>query len=203
MCNAMRYFCLLLVPALLSACTPGGSARDLLGLERQAPDEFQVVSRPPLSVPKEFYLRPPSDSEAEDIGNDTNQKARSLVTNTEFTAAPSLEMPDLGQVDTAAPLVLSHELESPGESAFLNQVGTNQADKTVRAKLSQDNAIISQQEPDLLDRLQGETNEEPVVDAKGEASRLRANKDAQIPLNKGDVKSIDPKKKSVIDRLFN
>ncbi|MEJ0010899.1 MAG: DUF3035 domain-containing protein [Alphaproteobacteria bacterium] len=56
----MRTFRLFLIgfPLLLSACS-SGEVKDTLGLDRTAPDEFSVVSRPPLSVPPEFELAPP------------------------------------------------------------------------------------------------------------------------------------------------
>jgi hypothetical protein len=197
-----RALCFLL---LLTSCGQANSARDLLGLDRSAPDEFRVVSRPPLSVPKEFFLRPPSDSEAEDIGGNVNQQARSLVTGAPLGRdSMSLEQAEEeGTADTAVPVVLSGELESPGESAFLQKVGFNEADKEIRAKLSGENVVMTAEEPSILERLRGETKEDPVVDAKGEAERIRTNKDGEKPLNEGEVKSIDPKKKSVIDRLFN
>jgi hypothetical protein len=199
----MRKSSLVCLSLLVAACGQSNSAREVLGITREAPDEFQVVSRPPLSVPKEFFLRPPSDSEAEDIGGNVDQQARALV-----TGAPTgmdgmtLEQAEQGLADTAAPIVQSSELASPGESRFLARVGSDQADKEIRGKLSQENGERFAEEPSLLEKLRGETKEEPVVDAKGEAERIRANKDAEKPLNEGEIKSVDPKKKSVIKRLF-
>lgn len=199
--HSKRVLCLLL---LLTSCGQSNSARDLLGIDRSAPDEFRVVSRPPLSVPKEFFLRPPSDSEAEDIGGNVDQQARSLVTGAPIgTEGMSLEQAEQGTAETAVPVVLSGELESPGESAFLQKVGSDKADKEIRSKLSGENVALTAEEPSILERLRGETKEDPVVDAKGEAERIRTNKDEEKPLNEGETKSIDPKKKSVIDRLFN
>jgi hypothetical protein len=197
----MRRLALLSVPLLLAACGQGNSAREVLGLERTAPDEFRVVSRPPLSVPKEFHLLPPSDDEEANLGGHTDQQARALVTGA--TPDVPLEQAEQGLAETAVPVVQSGELESPGESVFLQKVGTASADKEVRSKLSQETASLKANEPGLLETLRGETNEEPVVDAKGEAQRIRDNKDAAKPLNEGEVKSVDPKKKPLIDRLFD
>ena len=47
----------------VSACT-GAEVRGNLGLDRRSPDAFNVVARPPLTVPKEFLLTPP------DVGGD-------------------------------------------------------------------------------------------------------------------------------------
>ncbi len=46
-------FCAVLV---LSACSQ--STKQKLGLAKQAPNEFMVVSKPPLSLPPEYDLRP-------------------------------------------------------------------------------------------------------------------------------------------------
>lgn len=46
-------FCVVLA---LSACSQ--STKQKLGLAKQAPNEFMVVSKPPLSLPPEYDLRP-------------------------------------------------------------------------------------------------------------------------------------------------
>jgi hypothetical protein len=43
---------------LLAGCST--SVKQAIGLEAQAPDEFAVESRAPLTVPPEFDLRPPA-----------------------------------------------------------------------------------------------------------------------------------------------
>ena len=200
----MRFSRLILLPLLLAACGQADSARDVLGLNREAPDEFRVVSRPPLSVPREFNLVPPGDDEGSDLGGRTDQQARSLVIGTDVTGdSKTLEQAQEGLADTAIPLVRSGELESPGESAFLKNVGAPEADSTIRTKLSQDNSVRAAKKPGFLARLRGETNEEPVIKAKDEAKRIRTNKDAKKPLNEGEVKVVDPKKKSILDRIFD
>ncbi len=42
--------------ALVGAC---GSVREELGLTKQAPDEFSVVTKAPLILPPDYALRPP------------------------------------------------------------------------------------------------------------------------------------------------
>lgn len=50
----------LAVPVALSGCS---SVSNALGNERNAPDEFRVVTIAPLSVPPEYNLRPPRPGE--------------------------------------------------------------------------------------------------------------------------------------------
>jgi hypothetical protein len=45
----------LLLLAGLSGCD---SAREVFGYNKQAPDEFQVYARAPLSLPPDYNLRP-------------------------------------------------------------------------------------------------------------------------------------------------
>ena len=48
---------------LLSGCS--NDIKSTLGIRKEAPDEFTVISYPPLSVPPEFNLEPPSSETSE------------------------------------------------------------------------------------------------------------------------------------------
>ena len=48
-------------PCLLIVGCQGGNARQILGINKQPPDEFKVVSNPPLSLPPNFSVRPPEE----------------------------------------------------------------------------------------------------------------------------------------------
>ena len=57
----MRYAVVLTSFSLIAlAACDSNTVKDTLGLERTAPDEYRVVSRPPLSVPPDFTMRPPT-----------------------------------------------------------------------------------------------------------------------------------------------
>src|SRR6185437_15715995 len=51
------------IAVLLSGCGDGSLTRQF-GLTREAPDEFTVVTRAPLSMPPDFTLRPPQPGAA-------------------------------------------------------------------------------------------------------------------------------------------
>lgn len=57
----------------LSAC----GRSDSLGYGKNAPDEFNVVKRPPLIMPPDYNLRPPGSGKA--VALDAHQVARLLV----------------------------------------------------------------------------------------------------------------------------
>lgn len=195
--------CLLFLPLLLAACDNGGM-RETLGLTRNAPDEFSVVSRPPLSVPPDFTLRPPRPGEAP-RGIPTDERARSILTGKAPSATPKdinkLEQPS---VDTAVTPVVSSEVLSGGASSLLKRAGADSADESIRDKLGTD-ALTPRDNSGaktLLEQIDGKDKSEPTVDAKKEAERIRDNKDNNKPVTEGDTPNEEVKKKSLIDRIF-
>lgn len=191
-----------LVPLLLAGCSQI-EVKENLGLTRKAPDEFRVVSRPPLSVPKEFFLTPPSIGQDRAFGRSAEAEARDLVTGGR-SAEDSLSAPERESslADTAAPIVSSSPLASSAEESLLRRAGAASADPDIREKLYEENARAAANEPGMLERLRGEGDGDPLVDAKAEKDRLEKNKNAGKPVNTGDVPVVDPKKKSTLERLF-
>lgn len=174
---------LMLAPLLLAACG-GGSIQDTLGLNREAPDEFTVVSRPPLTVPPEFNLRPPGPGEAP-LGVPATTQARELIT---------------GRTDEStaeAPI-------SKGGEVLLKRAGAQSVDAAIRMKLTADATapVDTSKAKTLMDQLTGAEKNEPTVDAQKETERLRANKDAGKPLNEGEVPEEKPGSDSLIDKIF-
>lgn len=192
----------LLIPLLCTACA-SGDVRETLGLNKNAPDEFRVVSRPPLSVPPEFTLRPPAPGEPPLGAPGAEQTARSLVLEDDNSSMTTriLQKPT---VSTAVDPVNSSSLATRGESNFLAKAGTNEADPAIRSQLRTEAAVEPAPKDSVspLESWLGMKSSDPVVDPKPEAERIRENKDAGKPVNEGEVKTVDPKKDSVIDKLF-
>lgn len=66
---------ILAVTALLGACS---GMKKTLGIEKEAPDEFMVMSRAPLSLPPEYNLRPVNDpSQVSDFERSGNENLSS------------------------------------------------------------------------------------------------------------------------------
>lgn len=180
--------------------------RETFGVNRSAPDEFRVVSRPPLSVPPEFYLRPPSPGEPPRTSSLTRERAESLVLNKSDTGY-SLEQEALdyqSDVQTAIDPVISDSLASTGEERFMDKVGASKADGDIRAKIYRETGIEPEESGALspLQKMLGMKDESDVIDAKAEAERIRANKDEGKPINEGDVKTRDKKNQSTLEQLF-
>ncbi|MFO0069248.1 MAG: DUF3035 domain-containing protein [Alphaproteobacteria bacterium] len=192
-----------LVPCLMLLACSGQDARETLGLTREAPDEFVVVSRPPLTVPPDFELRPPTPGVARPAES-TTSAARALVLKGE---APPASLEELGAARTVASAVapvLSGNAATPGESSLLNKIGITRVDPEIRQKLGVDpeKAAAKREAKTFYDRLLQESGEEPVVDSRKEAERIRINTDTGKPVNEGVVPETSPEKKSVIDRVF-
>jgi hypothetical protein len=192
-----------LVPCLLLLACSGQDARETLGLIREAPDEFVVVSRPPLTVPPDFELRPPTPGVARPAES-TTSAARALVLKGEAPPASLEELGAAPTVATAVDPVLSGNAATPGESSLLNKIGITRVDPEIRQKLGADpeKAAAKREAKTFYDRLLQESGEEPVVDSRKEAERIRINTDTGKPVNEGVVPETSPEKKSVIDRVF-
>lgn len=188
--------------ALLSACS-NNSVRDTLGLDRSAPDEFVVVSRPPLSIPPEFDLRPPQPG-ASPLVPSAEEEARRQLLGTSSQPVSSGEASQPATETNVAPVV-SADAPSSATSNFMKQFGANQADDSIREKLSMD--VVTPRESEekaesLYEEIIGSEKPEPTVDAKKEAERLRSNRDTGKPLNEGDVPTSEDEPPSVIDTIF-
>ncbi len=193
---------ILLVPvAALAACS-NTSVRDTLGINRDAPDEFVVVSRPPLSLPPEFELRPPRPGEPQRIPSAEEEARRQLL----GTASPpaSLDEAETPSGETAVVPVLTADAPSGATSSFLSKFGADKADDSIRDKLSKDKTVsrAPKKSESLYEELVGSDSPEPVVDSEKEAERLRANKDAGKPVTEGETPNAEEKPKSVIDEIF-
>ncbi len=170
--------------ALLLAACGDTSVKQTLGIDRRAPDEFRVVSRPPLAVPPQFDLRPPSiDSGGMPTSRD---KAASLVLGGESGSVP---------VDTRVTPVSSTPVAKPvgssaAENVFLQKAGTANADPNVKKTLTETkiNEQITREEEGWWDKvttLPG--NKEPVVKAKDEAARIQKNQEEGKPVTEGET----------------
>jgi hypothetical protein len=181
----MRINRLSLVPCCLlalSACSSGDVVRSF-GLTRDAPDEFQVTTRAPLSMPPDFTLRPPEPGAARP--QEMSQRDQAQATLVPDTALGSGSGGD-----------------SAGQQALVEQAGPA-APADIRRRVDADSALDAG-DPTLVDRLMfWRKSTAPVeIDAGAEAQRLRANAaTGQSPVA-GDTPIIQPKKSSFLGSIF-
>lgn len=193
---------LLAAALLLSACS-GSDVKGTFGLNRTAPDEFVVVSRPPLSVPPEFDLKPPRPGATGPNQPSTEEQAHKLLTGKDSPPS-SLDDVAASASPTAVTPVLASEAPDGPTANFLSRIGVDKADENIRDKLNEDAMVPhGPAAKSFYEEMMGTKGAaEPVVDAPKEADRLRDNKDTGKPINEGEVPVQQDKPMSVLDEIF-
>jgi hypothetical protein len=111
--------------AALSGC--GGMSKSL-GLAKVTPDEFRVVTKPPLTVPPDYSLRPP---------------------------APGEPRPQELQPESAAQVAMLGEREasdrSPGEKLLDTKAGGDRADPLVRYVVDDEFGSVAHKDKSFAD----------------------------------------------------
>lgn len=205
------------IPAVLCLCALaacGGDVKETLGLGRKAPDEFRIVSRPPLSVPPQFNLRPPSLTGTTPAGQSADRAAASLLLgagenepsgqgNT-FLLAPGSAETAVAPV-TAQPLGL--QAETPAEMQFLQNAGAATADPRVRDMLVEERLnrqMTYEEEEESWWNFFGSdpASKEPLVHAKKESERIRQNEEEGKPITEGETPEVKSRDTGVLGKIF-
>ncbi|MDA9643171.1 DUF3035 domain-containing protein [bacterium] len=63
--------------SLISGC--GSELSDVLGTNKLPPDEFTILTKPPLIVPPEYNLRPPAEGEIRPNAQQPNRQLQSIL----------------------------------------------------------------------------------------------------------------------------
>lgn len=208
---------LLLVAAMtLGACA---DAKRQLGLVNTPPDEFAVVSRPPLSLPPDFALRPPRPGAEPQEAVIARQQTRQAVFGLDDASAIDGSAIDgpidgdgeirlaSGPAEPAGPRAaprLGVETASVGEAALLGLAGADQAAPGIRRIIDRESAVLADADDRLIDRLLSLDVPPPgtVVDADAEARRLRENQALGRPVTEGETPSIERKERGLLEGIF-
>lgn len=176
-----------LMVAALALMTGCSSVKRELGVARNSPDEFTVVKRAPLTLPPDYTLRAPVDDSLSSSTSAVPQQTKEAL---------------FGKTEDNAGV-------ASADKAFLDKLGTANADPSIRSEINRENGYIAVQNRAVADKLIFWKDEEKKsdealtseVDAKAEAERLKKNQEEGKPLNDGDVPVIK-KKQSTIDKIF-
>lgn len=171
----MKRISLFLLPLILAGC---GETREMLGLNRNMPDEFVVVDRAPLVVPPDFALRPPQPGAPRPQEAAPSSQAETVVLG-EAGAAPS------------APSNL--------EQQVLTTAGADKSSKDIRKLVDEESAEHVGASRHLVDDLlwwRKKETDSNVVNAAGEAERLRKNQAQGAAPNAGATPTIEKRKAS-------
>ena len=113
-----------------SGCT---DARRALGFEKSPPDEFQVVSRAPLTLPPDYSLRPPQPGAPRPQERSVQDTARTAVVGV-MSSGPA-------------------GAASPGESALLTRAGAPKANPDIRELVGREAGELAEADRTFVDRL--------------------------------------------------
>ena len=175
--------------ALIAACSillGCDSARMTFGGGKNAPDEFVVYKRSPLSLPPEYGLRPP---------------------------VPGKSRPqEIAPVDAARKVILGANASqtnlntsSPGLKALMIQTGADKAKPGIRQLINQETSVIAEEDQPFVNKLifWNEDKNQPgtLVDAKKEKQRIMSNDALGKPITEGETPKV--KRKALRKGLLN
>jgi len=194
---------------LASGCE-GGSVKQTLGIDSGAPDEFKVVSRPPLSVPPQFSLRPPAVGESSANPNATDKQAESLVMGrpVDNTDSETFKLKSSAADTSVIPVgtaYMNKAGKTTAESQFLQKAGAQSIDPTVRQTLVEEKIMRQEklEEASWWDWMTlSPDKKETLVDAKKEAERIEKNEKEGKPANDGETATVKPKDRGVLGYIL-
>jgi hypothetical protein len=109
------------LPLATGGCS---NVRETLGLTKQSPDEFKVVSRAPLSMPPDYNLRPPTPGAPRPQEGTPRDQAQQAVFQYSETGVPADAIPPIGEGE-------AESAQSSGESALLQSAGAAGVDPNI------------------------------------------------------------------------
>ena len=164
--------------SLLSGCE---SARKAFGGKKSGPDEFLVNSRPPLSQPPDYGLRPPK------IGASVKQISTVDVARTAVLGKSSINNKSENSID------------SPGLKAILRDTKALSSNPSIRKVINEETSIFSQEDERFVDKLIFWVDNKPyegtVLDPENERKRIRNAEALGKPITDGETISIKRKRK--------
>ncbi len=181
---------LIAASALLAGC--GGGVEDALGLGKNPPDEFAIVTKAPLAIPPDFSLRPPVPGAA-------NRQSRT----SQEIAANALYPGRSGDISARG---LGQPGGSGGEAALLSNAGATNASPEVRRLIENEYQSLIEADESFADTIifwQDRTPQPSAVDAKAEAQRLRQNDALGQPVTEGETPRIEPdEERGLLEGIF-
>lgn len=182
--RALPVFAALLAGLTLSACSinSGTGMREALGIDKNPPDEFSVVTKSPLVVPPNYDLRPPEEGAPPLNRTDPRLAAR----ETTFGSAGK-----------------SREI-SRGEAALIGAAGADNASPDIRNKLNREAKDIAKKDKKLASKVlfwQKKPEQGAVIDAKAESARIKAARASGKAVNTGKTKMLNCDSKSSNDSV--
>lgn len=184
------------LPLATGGCS---SVKQTLGLTKQSPDEFRVVSRAPLSMPPDYNLRPPTPGAPRpQEGTPRDQAEAAVFQYTTTGGLPADAIPPIGEGE-------AETAQSSGESALLQSAGAAGVNPNIRQLVDSETAEDEANSRTLADALVFWRDPEPygdVVDPTAEQKRLQENAALGKPVTEGETPIIVRKKRGLLEGIF-
>ena len=176
------------------ALTGCEETKRVFGKTKEAPDEFAVYRRAPLSLPPDSDLRPPNPGVSRPEVVNPRDQAR---------AAFGLSAKDSDKVDFSKSEGVARL--SNGERALLSLTGANKANPQIRLLVEEKTADLYENNESFTDKMVFWRSKEKGValDPEKELKRIREAQSLGKPLNSNDIPSVTRKKKGLLEGLFD
>ena len=175
-----------LVVLAMSGCS---DLKRTLGYEKAPPDEFQVVSRAPLSMPPDFTLRPPNSGAVRPQEGTTLDQARAALLG-EHRVQP-----------------LATVGRDSGDMVLLKRVGADQIQPGIRELVDKETLALAEEGHSFTDKLVFWRKTAPPgageqLDAAKEARRLQQDQALGRPVTDGASPRIERGRKGWLEDIF-
>ena len=176
------------------ALTGCEETKRVFGKIKEAPDEFAVYRRAPLSLPPDSDLRPPTPGVSRPQVVNPRDQARAAL----GLSAKKTDKVDLSKSEDITRL-------SNGERALLALTGANKANPQIRKLVEQKTADLYETNETFTDKMVfwRSKNKGVALDPQKELKRIREAQSLGKPLNSKDIPSVTRKRKGLLEGVFD
>ena len=176
------------------ALTGCEETKRVFGKTKEAPDEFAVYRRAPLSLPPDSDLRPPTPGVSRPQVVNPRDQARAAL----GLSAKKTDKVDLSKSEDITRL-------SNGERALLALTGANKANPQIRKLVEEKTADLYETNETFTDKMVfwRSKNKGVALDPQKELKRIREAQSLGKPLNSKDIPSVTRKRKGLLEGIFD
>ena len=176
------------------ALTGCEETKRVFGKTKEAPDEFAVYRRAPLSLPPDSNLRPPTPGVSRPQVVNPRDQARAAL----GLSAKKTDKVDLSKSEDITRL-------SNGERALLALTGANKANPQIRRLVEEKTSDLYENNETFTDKMVfwRSKNKGVALDPQKELKRIREAQSLGKPLNSKDIPSVTRKKKGLLEGIFD
>ena len=183
---------ILLASFVLTGCE---ETKRAFGQTKEAPDEFAVYKRAPLSLPPDFDLRPPTPGA---------QRPQIVTSKNRVRQALGIPAEKSRRVGTFSSTEIANL--SKGERALLILTGANNANPEIRKLVDAKALDLFETDKSFTDKIlfwQTKENIGVAVDPNKETKRIREAQALGKPLNEDNTPNITRKQKTIFEGIFD